>query len=230
MLIKDVEILIVSDTHLGSAVCEAEKLLCVLKSWNYKRLILLGDIFDGPKLKIPHLKKSHRRIIYFIREKSKTTDIIWVRGNHDIGVTKIGSRFMKARVCEEYSWRSNGKKCLAMHGDQFDEFMRKNPITTEVFTGIYGLLQRIDQKRKITQAIKRMSKTFTRASETVAMRAIQYAKSQNAEFMFCGHTHHAMYRHSDGVHYFNTGCWTEAEPTFVAIDKDGPKIYRIKNR
>ena len=44
---RDVEIIIISDVHLGTYGCHAKELVAFLKSINPKLLILNGDIFDG---------------------------------------------------------------------------------------------------------------------------------------------------------------------------------------
>ncbi|MBI5732770.1 hypothetical protein HY967_02295 [Candidatus Jorgensenbacteria bacterium] len=45
------EVIIVSDVHLGSRVSRAKQLLQWLKSQNFKKLILNGDIFDDLNIK-----------------------------------------------------------------------------------------------------------------------------------------------------------------------------------
>ena len=42
----EVDTLIVSDVHLGTDLSRPDALLAVLKSYTFRRLILLGDIFD----------------------------------------------------------------------------------------------------------------------------------------------------------------------------------------
>jgi predicted phosphodiesterase len=44
---RNLEVVIISDTHLGSYGCHAEELNDYLKSINPKILVLNGDIIDG---------------------------------------------------------------------------------------------------------------------------------------------------------------------------------------
>ncbi|MFN4917762.1 MAG: hypothetical protein ACK5HH_09960, partial [Ignavibacteria bacterium] len=44
--IEEVDTLIVSDIHLGSEVSRSKQLLDVIKQFQFKRLILNGDVFD----------------------------------------------------------------------------------------------------------------------------------------------------------------------------------------
>ena len=43
---EKIDTLILSDIHFGSELCNAELLLEILSRFNFKRLILNGDIFD----------------------------------------------------------------------------------------------------------------------------------------------------------------------------------------
>ena len=44
---RNLDIVVISDVHLGTFGCHAEELNNYLKSINTKKLILNGDIFDG---------------------------------------------------------------------------------------------------------------------------------------------------------------------------------------
>ena len=76
--------LIISDTHLGSDVCESKQLYAFLELVFYKtnRLIINGDFFDN--LDFRRLKKNHWKILSLLRRMSKYVEIIWIRGNHDL--------------------------------------------------------------------------------------------------------------------------------------------------
>ena len=43
---RDVEVVVISDVHLGTYGCHAKELLKYLKSVNPKKIILNGDIID----------------------------------------------------------------------------------------------------------------------------------------------------------------------------------------
>jgi metallophosphoesterase superfamily enzyme len=62
--IEEVDTLIVSDIHLGSEVSRSKQLLDVIKQFQFKRLILNGDVFDD--LNFKRLSKSDWK---FLSEK-----------------------------------------------------------------------------------------------------------------------------------------------------------------
>ena len=63
-----IDIIIVSDIHLGSEVSRPSQVIDMLQSYKFNRLILLGDIFDD--LNFRRLKKEHWNLLSFIRKLS----------------------------------------------------------------------------------------------------------------------------------------------------------------
>ncbi|MDA4133278.1 MAG: metallophosphoesterase, partial [Thaumarchaeota archaeon] len=106
-----------SDVHLGSSVSLAADLLLLLKTSRFKRLILLGDIFQD--LDFSRLTREHWRLLAHIRKLSnpkRGIEVVWVEGNHDAGIAEVMEHLIGVRVHQEYEWEWNGAKCLAIHG------------------------------------------------------------------------------------------------------------------
>ena len=81
---RTVEVLVISDVHLGTYGCHAAELLRYLKSIKPGMVILNGDIIDiwqfsKSYFPEPHLKVI-RRIMKFITEG---TPVYYLTGNHD---------------------------------------------------------------------------------------------------------------------------------------------------
>jgi UDP-2,3-diacylglucosamine pyrophosphatase LpxH len=219
--------LIVSDVHLGSEVSRAGSLLETLRSTAFKRLILLGDIFDD--LNFRRLRKSHWELLSHIRDltsENSQIEVVWVEGNHDEGLAEITSHFIGVGVYKEYVWQEGGATYLAVHGHQFDRFLTEHAVITDIACGIYKFLQTIDlERQRVSRFAKRTTKTWLRQSELVATRAIAYAKSKGADFVFCGHTHLPISTSAQGVTYCNSGCWTDIPSTYIRITDGEPHIH-----
>ncbi|HCN37968.1 MAG: metallophosphoesterase family protein [Ignavibacteria bacterium] len=219
----EVSTVIISDIHLGSAVSRPKKVKETLEKYKFSRLILLGDIFDD--LNFKRLKKDHWNLLSFIRKLSnpeKEIDVIWVNGNHDEDLSEIMSHLIGIDVYEEYIWNENEKIYLAIHGHQFDRFLNENVVVSNVASFVYDKMQRISpQKQIIPRFVKRASKSWLRLSHKVADGAIEYAKSKNADFVFCGHTHQTLSKEIDGVKYYNSGCWTDIPSSMITINNLG---------
>jgi len=60
---RNVEVVVISDIHLGTYGCHAKELLQYLKSINPKKVLLNGDIIDIWQFKKRYWPKSHMKII-----------------------------------------------------------------------------------------------------------------------------------------------------------------------
>src|SRR5215813_12291329 len=90
--------LIISDVHLGSEISRAQSALKLLKAGNFRRLILLGDIFSD--LNFRRLKKEHWEFLSCIRKLSnprRRIEVVWVEGNHDHGLSNLMSHLVGIR-------------------------------------------------------------------------------------------------------------------------------------
>ncbi len=221
--------LIVSDIHLGSSVSRANKLLELLNTEEYKTLILNGDIFDD--LDFTRLQHDHWELLSKVRKLSDPKygiEVIWIAGNHD-GAAQILSRLIGVTVRNEYIFEWNKKRCLVIHGHQFDRFMTQNPIVSTLASWLYLGIQKLDTERQfISRFLKRASKSWLRVSEKVARGAVLYGLLKRVDIVFCGHTHKAMEKQLRGIHYYNSGCWTDIPSTYISIGHDKIEIMELE--
>src|SRR5262245_54566271 len=95
--------IVISDLHLGSAVCQA-RLLEEFLDWavtQTRELIINGDIFDD--LNFKRLTKRHFACLRVIRRNTDRDDfkLVWVRGNHD-GPADVLGHVVGVAVRDEY--------------------------------------------------------------------------------------------------------------------------------
>ena len=80
-----IKTLFISDVHLGTSKCQADKLLQVLKDYEYEKLIIVGDFIDLTSLKRKFFwKPDHSTVIQkILRSSRKGTEVVYILGNHD---------------------------------------------------------------------------------------------------------------------------------------------------
>jgi UDP-2,3-diacylglucosamine pyrophosphatase LpxH len=227
---REIDTLIISDIHLGSPVCRSRSLLALLVHTRFRKLILNGDIFDD--LDFTRLSKDDWALLAHFRELSSPGDpreVIWIAGNHD-GPARTLGRLIGVPIVNEHMFRVNGKRCLAIHGHQFDRFLKKNIVISAIASSLYLFVQRIDTKNlRVSRHIKRMSKSWLRLSEKVAQGATWYGKFlKRAEVVFCGHTHREMHEAVNGVDYWNSGCWTDIPSAYITITDGNIELHTTK--
>lgn len=241
---EQVDTIIFSDLHISGALCHAKAFRTALGHFVMRRIIANGDIFENSNFKSgilapfpsrklneenrPHrLRRSHQDVLRDINDRVKHgCQVWWGTGNHDDDLWKVIAIFLGASVCEEYEWMYQGKKFLAIHGDQFDSFYHRYRWTSEIATWIYGWIQNLGQRgRWLCAILKNRSKHYSRAIDHVAQGATLHALHREAQHVFCGHTHQAEYRFLNGVHYYNSGCWTQDPCSFITIGEKGIRIH-----
>src|ERR1051325_5898339 len=80
-----VRALFLSDLHLGTRGCQAEKLLDFLRDYEADLIYLVGDIVDGWQLKSGwYWPQSHNDVVQkLLRKARKGARMVYVPGNHD---------------------------------------------------------------------------------------------------------------------------------------------------
>jgi UDP-2,3-diacylglucosamine pyrophosphatase LpxH len=224
--------LILSDVHLGSECSRARDATRVLKENSFRRLILLGDIFAD--LNFGRLTKEHWKFLGYIRKLSnpkRKVEVVWVEGNHDAGLTDIMSHLVGVKVYQEYAWEYEGLRHLAIHGHQFDRVVANNMRLNYLGTLFYLQLQKLDLKGKpVARFIDRLNTRWLRMSSKVASGALFHARLRRVDRIFCGHTHESMQQEREGIHYYNSGGWVDANPTYITVGADGVQIHEYQLR
>jgi UDP-2,3-diacylglucosamine pyrophosphatase LpxH len=219
MTIKEYDSIIISDLHLGSTISEARRCLKTLKTLKFKRLILLGDIFAD--LNFSRLNKEHWEFLSYLRELSnpkRNIEIVWVVGNHDLELQQVMSHLVGIETHDAYVWYVGEKKCIALHGHQFDPAMIGMLGFTKFISWWFLQIQKIPGfQKKWSQWIDLVTGHFQNLSSIVLTRAIKYAKLHNYDIIFCGHTHTAIHISLDGIDYYNSGCWVGKKGSYIAI-------------
>lgn len=234
----------VSDTHLLSKKCCHKELLQFVSELDTEHLYLLGDIEDFWRLQFGRAKissdfkdhvKIHHKIMKYIKNGMNIT---WILGNHDELIWKIfgGHDFEFegfALHSEHVIELSNGKRCLLIHGQQF-EFVTKY-LPGLAFLGDFGyhgliwlnkIFNKFRQKlgypywslsKYIKVAIKNKTNLIGRFEELAA----QYAKEKRCDIIICGHVHDPQIKQINDVWYVNLGCWTDLANCTYAKENDG---------
>lgn len=229
--------LIVSDTHLGDPRSKSAELLRFLKSKTFNRLILNGDVFAD--LNLNRLDKPAFALLNYLRKltnEKRHIEVVWVIGNHDLGLVNVIPALLGVPAYDEYRWEQNGKKCLALHGHQFDGIMTNRPRLAKFISWVFLELQKLPVfGKRLARWVDEVSGKWQRVGAVVSERALEYAKHAGADYVFCGHTHEPTWRFNIAwsVRYWNSGSWLGEDCMAIEIDGSGPslqprlgKIYR----
>jgi UDP-2,3-diacylglucosamine pyrophosphatase LpxH len=242
---REVEIVVLSDIHLGTYGCHAEELLRYLKSIRPKKLILNGDIIDMWQFSKRYWPKSHMQVIKHITGLlAKNTKIIYLTGNHDEMLRKFaGFKLGSFRIDNKVVLRLNGKRAWIFHGDVFDVTMQHSKWIARLGAVGYDTLIVINafvnwcltkigrEKISLSKRVKDSVKSAVKFINNFEVTAADIAISNQYDYVVCGHIHQPEHKkivtEKGEVTYLNSGDWIE---NLTALEYDGTdwKIYRYQ--
>lgn len=224
---RNVELVVISDLHLGTSGCQAVELLKYLKSIKPKTLILNGDIIDIWQFKKRFFPKAHLKVIKHIMGlASDRCTVYYITGNHDEMFRKFsGMKIGKLRILNDLKLNLNGKTVWFFHGDIFDVVMQYSKWLSKLGAVGYDSLIWLNTKvnrigrlfkfkpvsfsKKIKASVKGAVKFINAFEETAAIIAAR----KGIDTIVCGHIHHPEMRmiqvEDQGINYLNSGDWIE---------------------
>jgi UDP-2,3-diacylglucosamine pyrophosphatase LpxH len=214
---------IVSDIHLGADNCQAEQFLEFLGRLRTHTLILAGDVFDCPKF--TRLNDLHVEILSMLRSMASGYRVVWVAGNHD--PTPGWCRgLMGLGTVEEYVMKAGSRRYLVSHGHRWDSSLHWPGLLIQAADGLYRVAQRLDRSHSLARWLKRKSKRFCRVVGSMRLGAVNEARNRGLDGVVLGHSHLADDCRIEGVHYVNSGSWTERPCTFVGVRGERVSVFQ----
>lgn len=93
--LRALDLLVLSDVHLGTYGCHAKELLQYLKSLEPKEVVLNGDIVDIWQFSKNYFPKAHLKVInHLLKWSSKGIKVHYITGNHDEFLRKFDGTSM----------------------------------------------------------------------------------------------------------------------------------------
>lgn len=214
-----------SDIHLATRGCKTGRLLDFLRRHRAETLYLVGDIFDGWRMRRSFFwTQEHNDVVQkLLRNVRKGTQAYYLPGNHDEVLRAcLGWRFGRLQIIDEIVHETaDGRRLLVIHGDRFDGIVARLPwlarlgesayhIALLINAGINGIRRRLGcsywslsdyLKFKVSNAVETIC-----GFKTVVARE---ARERGLDGIVCGHLHRPEIEPIDGVLYCNIGDWVE---------------------
>lgn len=240
---REVELVIISDVHLGTYGCHSEELLRYLKSIKPKRLILNGDIIDMWQFSKRYWPKSHMQVVKHITGLlAKGTKITYLTGNHDEMLRKFaGFRLGSFQIGNKKVLSLNGQSAWIFHGDVFDVTMRYSKWLAKLGAIGYDTLILINSfvnfilklfgrgKISLSKRVKDSVKQAVKFIDDFEKTAADIAITNGYNYVVCGHIHQPAMRkittEKGEVTYLNSGDWVE-NLTALEFNAGTWKIYK----
>jgi UDP-2,3-diacylglucosamine pyrophosphatase LpxH len=225
---RELDIVVLSDIHLGTYGCHARELHNYLKSVNPRTLILNGDIFDIWYFKKSYFPKEHMEVVRRILKMAVSgTKVYYLTGNHDDLLRKFGElTFGLVHLRNKMVFQIDGRTHWVFHGDVFDASIQKARWLAKLGGEGYDMLIRINRTinsvRRLfgftpvsfASKVKKSVKFAVRYISDFEDTAIQLAAEKGYDCVMCGHIHRPQMRevtaeNGQTVTYMNSGDWVE---------------------
>ncbi|MFD2890620.1 UDP-2,3-diacylglucosamine diphosphatase [Flavobacterium chuncheonense] len=240
-----VDLVVISDVHLGTFGCHAHELLDYLNSIKPKTLILNGDIIDIWQFRKSYFPKAHLKVIKkLINFASKGTKVYYITGNHDEMLRKFSETHMgNFSLVDKIVLELDGKKAWFFHGDVFDSSVHSAKWIAKL--GGFGYDYLILINRFINWFLKKMNKepySLSKKIKASVKKAVKFisdfettaseiAIDNQYDFVCCGHIHEPkIIRKSNNkgsTLYLNSGDWIE-NLTALEYNRKRWKLYQHK--
>lgn len=228
MLRRSLEVVVISDIHLGTFGCHATELVSYLRSIQPKLLVLNGDVIDIWQFRKHYFPASHMQVIKEIFSlMAKGTKVVYITGNHDETLRRYsGLELGNLKLADKLVMDIDGEKTWIFHGDVFDATTKGSAKLIAKFGGHgYDLLillnrainwllkligkEKMSFSKRVKNSVKKAVAWIGNFEQTAAELAIE----NQYKNVICGHIHQPQIRNivtsSGSVTYMNSGDWIE---------------------
>ena len=234
---KRVRSIFLSDIHLGTRACQAERLLDFLRHHEADHVYLVGDIADFWAMsRSIYWSAAQNTVVQKLLKRARHhTSVTYVPGNHDEVLREYaGTAFGDIQVVKDcVHVAADGRRYLVIHGDAFDQVTKYHRWLAVLGDRAYELLVRLNgalswARRQIgvpgywslAGYAKRRIKTAVSFIFDFEASVVRYARERGFDGVICGHIHAAALKQLDGVTYVNCGDWVDS-CTAIMEHEDG---------
>lgn len=232
---RKIDLLVLSDLHLGTYGCHGKELLQYLDQIEPGTVILNGDIIDIWQFKKRYWPASHMQVLRrLLKFAEQGIPVYYLTGNHDEMLRKfsdyrLGNLYLRDKLVLEL----DGKKAWFFHGDVFDVSMQYSKwlarlggqgydLLIILNRGVNLLLEKVGREKiSLSKRIKDGVKTAVRFISDFEQIAADLAIERGYDYVVCGHIHQPVIKTlfakepggntnvGKSVTYLNSGDWIE---------------------
>jgi len=225
---RNLDILVISDLHLGTYGSEADEVLAYLDTIDADKIVINGDFVDIMLFNKRFWPSSHMKVVkYFLDLISQGKEIYYVTGNHDELMRKfLNFKIQNFKIVNQVVLDTYEGKVWMFHGDVFD-FSIQTGWLTKLAGFLYDymimfnswinkkIMRPLGRKRlNFSKSIKANVKTAVQYFANFEMKAAKIAQKNGYKYVVCGHIHtpkiESFNINGEEIIYMNSGDWLES--------------------
>jgi UDP-2,3-diacylglucosamine pyrophosphatase LpxH len=225
---RSVDVVVLSDLHLGTYGCRAREIVTYLKSISPQILILNGDIIDIWQFSKHYFPSTHVAVIKEVLNLvTSGTRVIYITGNHDEMLRRYSNlQLGQFQLTDKLVIEIDNKMTWIFHGDVFDHTTKGGAkLWSRMGSNGYAVL--LGFNRCINKLIKLIGREKISLSKNVMQKVnesiikidqfetliAELAIQKNYDYVICGHIHQPQKRvianNNGSVVYVNSGDWVD---------------------
>jgi UDP-2,3-diacylglucosamine pyrophosphatase LpxH len=236
---RAVDVVVISDVHLGTYGCRAKELTTYLKSIRPQVLILNGDLIDVWQFSKHYFPATHVAVIKEILNlMTSGTRVIYITGNHDEMLRRYSDMQLgQFQLTDKLVIEIDRKVSWIFHGDVFDNTTKGSAkfwakMGSNGYAVLLGFNRFINYCLKLTghekislskRVVKKVNKSIVKIDKFETLVA-ELAIEKKYDYVICGHIHQPQKREirtKEGkVVYLNSGDWVEHLTSLEYINGD----------
>ena len=223
----EVRSVFISDLHLGTRACQADRLIDFLREHPSEYLYLIGDVIDFWAMsRSIQWSPAHNTVVQKILRRARHGNhVMLIPGNHDEALREYaGVSF--GNIAVESNWThqaADGRRYLLLHGDEFDQVTRHHRWVALLGDMAYEFLLRLGAVLSRTRRLLGISGYWSLAgyAKRKVKKAVNFisdfessvahaVRQKELDGVICGHIHWAEIREVDQILYMNCGDWVDS--------------------
>ena len=233
---RNLDILVISDLHLGTYGSEADEVLAYLDTIDADKIVINGDFVDIMLFNKRFWPSSHMKVVkYFLDLISMGKEIYYVTGNHDELMRKfLNFKIQNFKIVNQIVLDTPEGKVWMFHGDVFD-FSIQTGWLTKLAGFLYDYMIMFNSwiNKKIMRPLGRKRLNFSKTIKANVKTAVQYfanfeikaaeiAQKNGYKYVVCGHIHtpkiESFNINGEEIIYMNSGDWLESLSSLEYVD------------
>ncbi|MDP9041897.1 MAG: UDP-2,3-diacylglucosamine diphosphatase [Bacteroidota bacterium] len=241
---RSLDVVVLSDIHLGTYGCRAKELLNYLCSIQPGMLILNGDVIDGWQFSKRYFPSLHMQVIrQLIQFITNGTRVVYITGNHDEMMRKYTDLNMgQFTLTDKLVLEIDQQMTWIFHGDVFDNTTQGSArMIAKLGSNGYGMLilfnrmvnallsfigkEKVSISKNIMAGVNKAVAKVNDLEQIASALAIK----KKYDYVICGHIHQPAIKiieNSEGkVFYMNSGDWVE-HMTALEYENKNWRLYQ----
>ena len=237
---RAIDVLVLSDIHLGTGHCQARPLVAYLEGVAPRCVVLNGDILDLREMTKTYWPDTHAAILArLLGLAQEGIPVHYVTGNHDDALRAIAPLAIgRLQLHHEVVLEIGGEQVLFVHGDVIEHGIRLPQVLRRMGCWLYHSARHLDRISRACgwrslNLVGRLQRSPRVAAhiERFEQACAGHAAARGLSTIVTGHIHtpraRVISQGASAIRYLNSGDWVCSRSALEFCAADGWNLRRL---